>query len=110
MNERNFIDHSPKFDPMASEKEIENVSLETQYSKLTETERELVAMKALGYARRNPTIEEFYSDDFYLGNEYFFNGGSSVFNYWKKVLNEIYPSCILTAKPYQILSGAIGLT
>jgi hypothetical protein len=56
MNERNFIDHSARFDPMASEKEIENVSLETQYSKLTEAERELVAMKALGYIRRNPTI------------------------------------------------------
>ena len=112
MNERSnmdFIDHSAKFDPEASMREIENVSLETQYSKLTETECELVAMKALGYVRRNPTIEEFYSDDFYLGNEYFFNGGSSVFNYWKKVLNEIYPSNILTAKPYQILSGAIGL-
>ena len=110
MNERNFIDHSAKFDPEASEREIENVSLETQYSKLTEEERTWVALKALGYSRKPPEIEEFYSDDFYLGNEYFFNGGSSVFNYWKKVLNEIYPSCILTAKPYQILSGAIGLT
>ena len=108
MNERNFIDHSNSRD--FNEREIENASLETQYSKLTEEERTWVALKALGYSRKPPEIEEFYSDDFYLGNEYFFNGGSSVFNYWKKVLNEIYPSCILTAKPYQILSGAIGLT
>ena len=107
MNERNFIDHSNSRDFNA--REIENASLEVQYSKLTEEERTWVALKALGYSRKPPEIEEFYSDDFYLGNEYFFNGGSSVFNYWKKVLNEIYPSCILTAKPYQILSGAIGL-
>ena len=111
MNERvtDFIGHSAKFDPAASEKEIENASLEAQYEKLTDEERTWVALKTIGYSRRPPEIEEFYSDDFYLGNEFFFNRGSSVFNYWKKTLKEIYPSCILTAKPYQILSGAIGL-
>ena len=103
-----FIDHNPKYDPESSIREIENVNLEQQYSKLTDYEKELVALKTVGYKMRPPSIEEFYSDEFYLGGENFFNGGSSVFDYWKGVLNEIYPSRLLTAKPYQILSGAIG--
>ena len=109
MSNLDFIDHSPKFDPLASEREIDNVSLAEQFAKLTNEEKELVALKATGYQKRPPSIEEFYTDDFYLGNEYFFNGGTSIFDYWKKVLTEIYPSRMLTAKPYQILSGAIGL-
>ena len=111
MNERvtDFIGHSGEFDPEASIREIENVNLEKQYTKLTEKEKELIALKSIGYLRRPPDIEQFYSDTFYLGSEYFFNGGSSIFDYWKKTLNKIYPSCMLTAKPYQILSGAIGL-
>jgi hypothetical protein len=106
---KDFIGHSSFFDPEASVREIENANLEEQYTKLTDYERKLVAMKMIGYSRRPPSIEEFYTDDFYLGNEYFFNGGASIFPYWKNKLNEIYPSEILTAKPYQILSGAIGL-
>jgi hypothetical protein len=101
-----FIDHSD--DPFNSIQDIEEASLEQQYSKLDDHSKLIIACKAIGYRMCPPSIERFYSDEYYLGNEYFFNGGSSIFPYWKEKLNLIYPSPVLTAKPFQILSGAIG--
>jgi hypothetical protein len=109
MNERNFIDHSARFDPMASEKEIENVSLETQYSKLTEHERSLIFARINGYRAIPPSCLQLIEDEYYLGGEKFFSRGTTVFDFWKKTLSEeIFQGEFFTKKPYLILSGAIN--
>lgn len=90
-------------------RELDSVSLEKQYTQLTEREKLLIFCKLKGYSMIPPSIERMYSDEFYLGGEEFFNGGRTLFDYWKKALPKIYPSEVLTAKPYLILSGAIGI-
>jgi hypothetical protein len=112
MNERvtDFIGHSARFDPAASEKEIENASLEAQYEKLTDYEKDLVFAKINGYRFLPITCDQMVDDEFYLGGEKFFDHGTKLFDFWRKTLNEeIYQGRFFTKKPYIILSGAIGI-
>jgi hypothetical protein len=109
MNERNFIDHSARFDPEASKREIEEASLEAQYSKLTEEEKDLVFAKINGFRFLPITVDQMVEDEFYLGGEKFFDHGTKLFDFWKKTLREdIYQGRFFTKKPYIILSGAIN--
>jgi hypothetical protein len=106
MNERNFIDHSARFDPENSKQEIEEASLEAQYSKLTEREKLILAARILGYRILPPRIDEFYSDSYYLGD--MFNGGANIFDFWKQELPKIFPNQITTKTPWCIFRGSIG--
>lgn len=89
--------------------DLDSVSLIEQYTKLTEEEKLLVFCKINGYNRIPPSIERLYQDDYYLGGEDFFDGGTTLYQYWKDSLPKIFPSPVLTAKPFLILSGAIGI-
>ena len=100
----NFIDHT---DP-TSLIDFSGVSIEEQYTKLTDQEKLLIFCKINGYNKVPPSIEQLYSDEYFLGGPEFFDKGNNLFTFWKNSLPIIYPSPILTAKPFLVLSGAIG--
>jgi hypothetical protein len=105
MDNSNFID---QFDPTKL-LDLNSISIEQQYAKLTDEEKLLVFCRINGYDRIPPSIERMYQDSYYLGGEDFFDGGTSLYQFWKDSLPKIFPSAVLTAKPYLILSGAIGI-
>ena len=89
--------------------DLRSISIQEQYSKLTESEKLQVFCKLNGYNRIPPSIERLYSDEYYLGGPDFFDGGSNISQFWKDHLPRIYPSPVLTAKPFFVLLGAIGI-
>lgn len=106
MNDNNpFIN---QIDP-TSLLDLSNVEISNQYSKLTEREKLLVFCKINGYNRIPPTIEQLYSDEYYLGGPSFFDKGTNLYKFWKDNLPIIFPSPVLTAKNFLCLSGAIGI-
>lgn len=106
MDRNNFIN---QFDPTASiEKDLENVTLEEQYSRLTKDEKIMIFLKIKGFSHRPPTIERLYTDEYYLGGEDFFDHGNVIFDFWKGALKKIVPNEVETAKPLLCLSGAIN--
>lgn len=94
-------------DPYKSMSLIKNASIEAQYSRLTQEEKDLIFLKVHGYNVKPPTIEQLYSDPYYLGSADFFDGGTRIFDYWKDALGKIYPG-YMTRFPFLCLSGAIG--
>ena len=81
MDNFKFID---QFDPSKDlTEELKGISLQTQYTSLTEREKKLIFLKVHGYNRLPPTIETLYSDDYYLGSADFFDGGNSIYKFWK---------------------------
>lgn len=61
------------------------------------------------YSETPPTIEEFISDPYYLGDS--LNFGNAVFPYWKDVLVDIFPTPFYETNKYKVivLSGATGI-
>ena len=100
MSSNNFINQSDPTAPL----NFDNIDIREQYSKLTESERLLVAMKLMGYSHKPPAINQLLEDEYYLGGEKFFNHGTAVFDFWKDALNIIYPNEITTAKPFLVLT------
>lgn len=88
--------------------DLSGVSLQTQYTKLTMEEKELVFLKLHGFTNRPPEIEQLYTDPYYLGGPEFYSYGTMIFDFWKKGLKEIFPG-MMTRYPYLCLSGAIGI-
>lgn len=88
--------------------DLKNIDIRQQYSKLTEDEKILIFMKLKGFTHRPPTIERLYSDEYYLGSDQFFNGGRSVFDFWKDAFKIILPNEVTTAKPLLGLAGCIN--
>lgn len=103
-----FIDHT---DPTKSlDKELDSITLDRQYSSLTDREKLLVFAKIHGYYMIPPSIQQLISDDYFLGSKDFFDSGNVVFDFWKNdFFPAVFPSPVLTSKPYLILSGAIGI-
>lgn len=101
----NFTDISSLY---SGKLDLNSVSVEEQYAQLTEEERELVFLKLKGYTQRPPTIEQMYTDPYYLGGADFFNHGDNLFPFWKESLGKIFPGHF-TRFPYLCLSGAIGI-
>ena len=95
-------------DPYKSMSKIKEASLERQYSTLSKDEKDLIFLKLNGYTIKPPTIEQLYSDPYYLGGPEFFEGGTRIFDFWKDALNKIFPG-YLTKYPFLCLSGAIGI-
>jgi len=62
-----------------------------------------------GYTETPPTIQEFISNDYYLGAS--LNGGESVFPFWRKQLVNIYPTPFFETNKFKVilLSGATGI-
>lgn len=105
--DNNFID---QFDPTKNiEKDLATIDLKDQFTNLTEHEKLLVFCKIHGYNRVPPSIQRLYSDDYYLGGEKFFDHGNNLFQFWKDSLPTIFPNEVFTAKPFLVLSGAIGI-
>jgi len=65
--------------------------------------------KSNGYTETPPTIDEFISDPYYLGDS--LNNGDAVFPYWKDILINIYPTPFYETNRYKliVLSGATGI-
>lgn len=61
-----------------------------------------------GYTENPPTISEFISNDYYLGQS--LDSGNSVFPFWKQKLVEIYPTPFYETNKYKVilLSGGTG--
>lgn len=62
-----------------------------------------------GYNETPPTIDQFISDPYYLGDSLHF--GKAVFPYWRERLVEIYPTPFYETNKYKVivLSGATGI-
>lgn len=94
-------------DPLR-ELNLGEVSLEKQYTALSEREKILVFCKLNGYTRVPPSAERMYTDPYFLGGEKFYNGGSNLFPFWRESFKEIFPNEVFTAKPFLVLGGGVG--
>lgn len=104
---QNFIN---QFDPSKDlSSELDGISLERQYNSLTEREKKLVFLKINGFNRMPPSIEQLYTDTYYLGSTDFYDGGKSIYQFWKTELEKIFPTEVTTSAYFLILSGAIGI-
>lgn len=88
--------------------DLSSVNLRTQYTQLTDREKMLVFCKINGYIRIPPTIEQLYTDSYYLGGEDFFDGGNNIYDYWKDKLSEVFINPFICKFPFIILQPAIG--
>ena len=85
---------------------FKNITLEQQYNKLSEHDKQLVFCKLNGWNHLPVDIIRFLSDDYYLGLST--NHGDGVYDYWKDTLQKIYPDPIHNPYPYISMGGAIG--
>ena len=88
--------------------DLSSISLEDQYTKLTDEEKLMVGCSLLGLNRCPCTIDQFLEDSYFLGSEALTNGGHAVFNFWREHLRDIFPNQIITRFPYISLGGSIG--
>lgn len=100
----NFIDQFDPTKPFNSSL----VTMQAQYTKLTDREKVIIAAKALGMNHVPCTFDQFIHDDYFLGNPAITNHGNAVFDIWKKVGNEIFPTPVSTKTPYVSFGGCIG--
>lgn len=103
-NFENFNKFMDQKDP-TKKLDLNSISLEEQYTKLTDEEKLLVGHRMLGMDHMCVEIEQFLEDDFYLG--LITNKGKSVFPFWKDKLKQIFPNPIITAYPYLSFGGSI---
>lgn len=96
-------------DDPTKELDFKSISLDEQYTKLTDHEKLLVFAKMVGYRILPVSVIQMISDEFYLGSEKYFNHGDSVFPFWKEMLQKVFPSPVLTKTPNLVLGGAIGI-
>lgn len=59
----------------------------------------------LGYQKLPPTIEEFVTSPYYLGNTY---GQGKLYSYWIPILKDIFPDEVSTNYDTIVLTGCIG--
>ena len=88
--------------------DLNGISLEQQYSNLTDKEKNLIAAKLLGMNHLPVDINTFLQDPYFLGDPKITNQGKSIFKIWYDKLNEIFPSPIINRYPYISFSGCIG--
>ena len=107
----NFMNHFDPTTPInpANMPDVNKSNLEKYLEGLSDKEREVLFCYANGYNTVPVSIEQLYSDTYYLGNEYFFNEGKSLFDFWKGELKKVFPDRISTDKYFLILTGAIGV-
>ncbi len=103
-NNNNFIDHKDPTKPI----NLEEVSLEKQYSTLTDREKYLAAAKCLGMNHLPVDIRTFLFDDYFLGVDTITNHGKAVFPYWLDKFDQMFPNPIINRFPYISFGGCIG--
>ena len=86
--------------------DLGSVSIEKQYSKLSEDDKVMVICKILGMDHRPVKIQKFIFDDYFLGN--ITGSGKSIFPFWLDKFDEMFPNEVSTKTPYVSFSGAIG--
>ena len=89
--------------------DVNKANLEKYLAGLSEKDREVLFCYVNGYNTVPVSIEQLYSDTYYLGNEHFFNEGRSLYDFWKGELKKIYPDRVSSSAFYLVLTGAIGI-
>ena len=82
--------------------DISQVQLEN-VKKLDMNDQLKILANLLGYKCMPPTIEQFITDPYYLGDIC-----KNLYPYWKDKLSLIYPTPIHTRYPIIVFTGAIG--
>lgn len=101
-----FINHK---DPTKPSIDPESITLESQFTKLTEEEKIVLAARLLGCRSHVPTdIKTFIFDEYFMGTDQLTNKGTAIFPYWVDKLEEIFPNPIITRYPYILLTGEFG--
>lgn len=77
-------------------------------SGLTDDDMLLILAKYMGYKKMPPTIDEFISNEYYLGKIVGPHLPNGIYPYWMDVLRKIFPNPIICRYPYISLGGAIG--
>lgn len=103
-NNDKFIDHNDPTKPL----DLDSISLDQQYTTLTEHEKHLVAAKLLGMNHMPVDIRTFLFDDYFLGAEEITNHGSAIYPFWLDKLDQIFPNPIINRYPYISFGGCIG--
>lgn len=85
--------------------DLDSISLEQQYTKLTEEEKLMVGARLLGMNHLSVSIDQFLDDEYYLG--LITNKGKAVFNFWRDKLRKIFPNPLMTSYPYLSFGGRI---
>ncbi len=102
--DNNFINHTDPTKLIDSSQ----ITLEQQFTRLTQDEKDLVMCKFLGMNHKPVDILTFICDDYFLGNEGITNHGNAVFNYWKNELPKIFPNPLINKYCYISFGGCIG--
>lgn len=102
--ENPFIGHNDPTSPL----DIGSVTIEQQFTKLTDREKLSIGASLLGMDHIPVDWLTFLCDDYFLGNPQITNHGNQVFNSWKEWGQKIYPTPILTKYPWISLGGCIG--
>lgn len=109
MEENSFKSFINQEDPTKDlTKELSEITLEKQYSKLTQNEKDMLMCKFLGMNKKPATIMRFISDDYYLGGESITNRGRAVYDFWKDNLQELFPNPFINKYCYFSFGGAIN--
>lgn len=85
--------------------DLDSISLEEQYTKLTKEEKLLIGAKSLGFSRLPCTIDQFLEDDYFLAP--LTDHGNAVFPFWREKMREIFPNQLFTRYPFLSLGGRL---
>lgn len=101
-NNNQFINHTDPTKPI----DLNKVTLEQQYTRLTEEEKLQVACKILGMNHVPTDFRTFLHDDYFLGCVT--DHGKTLFKYWLDKFDQIFPNPVTTKTPYISFTGCIG--
>ena len=108
MEENSFKSFINQEDPNRDiTKDLEETTLEKQYSKLTQDEKDLLMCRFLGMNKKPADIIRFISDDYYLGSESITNRGRAVYDFWIDKLKEMFPNPFINRYCFYSFGGAI---
>lgn len=100
----NFISQTDPTTPI----NLNNITLEQQFAKLTDREQIMVTCKLLGMNHIPVDMKTFLFDEYFLGCDSITNHGKGVFKYWLDKFDQIFPNEVMTKTPYISFSGAVG--
>lgn len=102
---KNFISHTDPTTPIPADLS----GIEFQYQNLTESEKMMIGARlGLKLDHLPVSFNQFVSDEYYLGHPEIMNYGKSLFDCWKSLGDEVFPTPITTKTPYISFGGCIG--
>lgn len=81
----------------------QEVAISANIDEMSERQRIKLAAKMLGYKELPPTIREFTTSKYYLGEQC-----KNLYPYWREKLDEIFPNEIETRYTFLVATGSIG--